>query len=336
MGLIEAILIAFAVGCLLAATGFGLFLPRSWIWNWADPIYYPLAILGVILLFISSERARQLSDLRADRAAIVQVLEQQNRSKPTFKITNIGSAYLKTSYEFIAIEANLGKTCREGFVASMECVYARDNESAISAAFNGFDLPPDPKEDLSTAERINDYCRRGFKLIDSLEVKGGFQSAIFSRLKESFAEVTIEKLNPGDIGFTQLAQQSFSARLSSDRENYIRLMPLDRRDQLQKMWDIYASFSSSIYSAFSMCLRIPESLVQNLKEMAQWEQEHSTLLAEKTDVEGKIQAAQSEPDLSWFQLVLAFILAKFWPFALVAALALKFAKGVASLRARRP
>ncbi len=81
MNTTNLVLLIWAVACLGVAAASA----RAWrttkSWKWVDPVYYPLAILGVVLLFISNNATRTLVDLR-DELAHAEQLIADNKAMP--------------------------------------------------------------------------------------------------------------------------------------------------------------------------------------------------------------------------------------------------------------
>jgi MFS family permease len=75
--LIAFAIISFAIGLIA-----GLTFHRSRVWNWADPVYYVIGVAGVVLLFLSSERIRVLTDLRSELIEAQQQLVELNVRPP--------------------------------------------------------------------------------------------------------------------------------------------------------------------------------------------------------------------------------------------------------------
>ena len=73
------VLLLWVAACLGGGYAAGRVWKRAKFWRWVEPVYYPLAILGIALLFFSNDNARMLTDLRDELADT----EQQTRtSKP--------------------------------------------------------------------------------------------------------------------------------------------------------------------------------------------------------------------------------------------------------------
>jgi hypothetical protein len=57
-------LLLWAAACVVVAYAAGRHWKEARFWTLVDPIYYPMAILGIALLFFSNDGARVLADLR--------------------------------------------------------------------------------------------------------------------------------------------------------------------------------------------------------------------------------------------------------------------------------
>jgi hypothetical protein len=82
-------LIGFFVMSFAIALLCGLAFHRAGVWTWADPVYYVIAALGVILLFVSNQRTRALADLRSALSTAQQKLTQQQANPPVVDLQNL-------------------------------------------------------------------------------------------------------------------------------------------------------------------------------------------------------------------------------------------------------
>jgi hypothetical protein len=76
------VLLLWAIGCVAVAYAAGCSWKAAKHWNWVDPIYYPLAILGIVLLFFSNDSARILADLRFELADTEQQIADLRTAQP--------------------------------------------------------------------------------------------------------------------------------------------------------------------------------------------------------------------------------------------------------------
>jgi hypothetical protein len=332
MALIEMSLILFSLACVMLAGAAGYLRPRWKLWGWVDPLYYALAIVAVILLFFSNERARVLTDLRAERAVVERRLQAQQNAKPQFQIQDVGTGSLKPGYDRLMAEADLGRNCAQALSTDMRCVLAREHGTLIASAFKGFQPTSTPARGLPAAQQLQDYCRRGFGLIDRLASSDGAVPIIFQKLKGSFAELGQKSLTPADGDITARYRRTFMDSLPGDGENFVARFPAPQQASVRDMWGVETSFAGNVYSAFEACLRIPQVEAAQLETMQRWQAEQTRQIAAKASVEKRLQDAQREPPPGTLHLFAAFIYGELWPFALVLALALKLGKGVAAWR----
>jgi hypothetical protein len=85
-------------------------------WNWVDPIYYPLAILGITLLFFSNDSARILADLRYELADIEQQVADM-RAAP--QSSNAAEA-AKASWAAEQARLDASRRATEGKITNMQ------------------------------------------------------------------------------------------------------------------------------------------------------------------------------------------------------------------------
>ncbi len=82
MSTTNLVLLLWAAACVAVGYAAG----RRWkspkFWTWVDPVYYPLAILGIALLFFSNDSARILADLRYELADTEQQIADLRAAPP--------------------------------------------------------------------------------------------------------------------------------------------------------------------------------------------------------------------------------------------------------------
>jgi hypothetical protein len=82
MSTTNLVLLLWAAACLGVAHAAGRIWKTSKFWKWVDPVYYPLAILGIALLFFSNDNARILTDLRDELADTEQQIADLKAAQP--------------------------------------------------------------------------------------------------------------------------------------------------------------------------------------------------------------------------------------------------------------
>ena len=107
-------LVTFSAVCAAVVIIVGLAAPKQWVvWNWGDAVYYPIAIVGVVFLFISKERDRSLDALQRDVGEKERRIAIQQNAKPEVNASNFQPVFLDVSYRLMMQESQLGDTCAE-------------------------------------------------------------------------------------------------------------------------------------------------------------------------------------------------------------------------------
>lgn len=119
----------------LFAFGLALFLGRRYkqsrIWQWIDIIYYPLAAIGVGLLFANTTAQRVLLELSqredAQRRSLAALVEQQ----PHIEL-GISKALVDASFGLVATIPEYAEVCQFSVSLDPRCSVAKKMEPAIS------------------------------------------------------------------------------------------------------------------------------------------------------------------------------------------------------------
>jgi hypothetical protein len=110
------VLLLWAVACVVVAYLAGRRWKAAKHWNWVDPIYYPLAILGIVLLFFSNDSARVLADLRYELADTEQQIADLRVAQPPSNA--VEGARVAWAAEQARLDAS--RRAAEGKIASMQ------------------------------------------------------------------------------------------------------------------------------------------------------------------------------------------------------------------------
>jgi hypothetical protein len=82
MSTTNLVLLLWAAACIAIGYAAGRYWQASKFWTWVDPIYYPLAIAGIVLLFFSNDATRILVDLRDRLADTEQQIADNKTAQP--------------------------------------------------------------------------------------------------------------------------------------------------------------------------------------------------------------------------------------------------------------
>ncbi len=131
MSTTNLVLLLWAAACVVVAFVAGRRWKAAKHWNWVDPIYYPLAILGIVLLFFSNDSARVLADLRYELADIEQQVADLRAAPPPSNAAEAAKA------SFAAEQARLdsSRKATEAMIATLQQTAVAHTVFQIIVAF---------------------------------------------------------------------------------------------------------------------------------------------------------------------------------------------------------
>jgi hypothetical protein len=116
MSTTNLVLLLWAAACIVVGYAAGRYWKASRFWTWVDPIYYPMAILGIVLLFFSNDGARVLADLRFELSDIDQQIADLRAAEPP---SNAGQAPA-ASYAAEQARLDASRRATEAKIAGMQ------------------------------------------------------------------------------------------------------------------------------------------------------------------------------------------------------------------------
>jgi hypothetical protein len=116
MSATNLVLLVWAAACIMVGYAAGRYWKASKFWTWVDPIYYPLAIVGIVLLFFSNDSTRILVDLRDQLADTEQQIADNKAVQPPS--SGAPAAISAWTAQQAKLEADLRAT--EAKIASMQ------------------------------------------------------------------------------------------------------------------------------------------------------------------------------------------------------------------------
>ncbi len=313
-----------SVGLFCAAFLIGWLTYRSFVWNWIDLVYYPLAAIGVSLLFLSNDVQRELLDVAELIERKNSVLVDLRNNRPNVEIDN-AEQLLAGSLEHIAVIQKWTEICDPG-PASVKprCLAVKD-------------LGPLVQRFLKTAREargsyeanLASVCIAGDSLLKNIQQKNALSDLVMDRFLAQFEKLSSLKLSP-------LAFDAFSSevdefkRSTQEHVNRIHRAAFDEEDNsgrlLRDVQRAEIEYAAILLMGLSQCASEARTGADVLRQWAEktstQEQEVARLEARRQDLK---QATTSRRALLWIQLNL-------WPLVLLGALSLKFAKGAAALR----
>jgi hypothetical protein len=315
--------VAFLIILFATAGTVGLRFYRSSAWNFVDVVYYPLAATGVALLFASNSTQRQLFELGqlADRhKAELQVIVS---AKPEVRIMT-SSELVDASFRLIATISELGAVCSKIPTVDPKCIIAKKLEISVQAF-----LKVTQAEYASPEIRLAAACSAAERLLDDIRTKEEISSLIGDELIQQYKIAVSRNYHPLDYESVDKEAQAFEQR-ALGRVAWLRnAVQNDDSESMRLVLDMRRSevdFGKVIFQGLYPCIIAPK---KDLDLLAKWttsrqskEEEINRIERDRDRVKG---SSAVDPLLLWINLNL-------WPFVLIAALCLKFAKATATLR----
>jgi hypothetical protein len=116
MSTTNLVLLVWVAACVAVGYAAGRYWKASKFWTWVDPVYYPLAILGIALLFFSNDSARVLADLRYELSDTEQQIADLRAAPPP---SNAAEA-AKASWAAEQARLDGSRRAAEAKIASMQ------------------------------------------------------------------------------------------------------------------------------------------------------------------------------------------------------------------------
>lgn len=302
------------------ALGYSRYPSRAW--NWVDIVYYPLAAIGVALLFLSGATQRSLLQVeeRIEQNSNAMKLLQANRPS----VQGIPPKELvDTSFGLVAGIVELADVCAKVPRMDPTCSVAEKMRSA-AAEFSKVAASAYDTQEL----RLATACAAGDTLVAKLRTAESMSSLVGDELAAQIAEARSRDRYYLDYSATARDAESFERR-ARERVAAVRSMIADKSEAMTYVFSVNEAeikAASTVIHALYPCVVVPRAKIEPL---ANWTVQRQSQETERARLEELKRQVQSTPAMSrslqWMQLNL-------WPFVLVAGLALKFAKGVATVR----
>ena len=149
------VLVVFAVAAYVIAGYVGLRNPSSEKWIYIDPFYYPIAAIGVVLLFLlNSGQRRQLELIQVQNRTQLE-RDALATKKPNVDV-NLNSQLLGSASSIISVDQQLADACLSYPTFTPTCEVAKK----LSPAYVNF-LKEREDSSASDVQRVSAYCAAG-------------------------------------------------------------------------------------------------------------------------------------------------------------------------------
>ncbi len=317
-------LLAFLAGSFVLSGILGFKFYRSGSWNVVDLIYYPLAAVGILLFFLAAQTQRNMlreSRLADESAKALAALEAE---KP--KITRFADAdMLEGGLRWFHMVKKWGELCSRQTGLDARCMVPERLFSVV----NSF-LEVAEADHGSYEARLARTCVAGDILLSAIANDRIFSASVSERMTRSYLDINAKRLSFFEYETFLHEVEVFSSAALKD-ERYVHRMAFGsgKDDEASRLvlgiGEAEVEFAAMILQGLYPCVISEKS---NLEALVNWEKVASARGDDKRRAErnrDRLKEALPDPLVHAIQLNL-------WPFVIIFALSLKFAKGMAAIR----
>ena len=308
----------------IIAYAIGRLFPSAFFWNYVDIIYYPLAAIGVSLLFLSNETQRQLFEINQAESEQRNIFLNLQESKPTVEVKN-GSSLLSQGLKSIQIIDQWRSICERWAVSTKTESRAVEDfalpvQNFLKAANQYFD---------SYEDRLSATCEAGDKLVKAIYETGNMSSTTADNFSIAYRQAIEKKLYYLNYEGLEAFINQFVRDSTHGAKRINDIAFKTKTDITRRLLEIELEkiqFGEMVLRGLAQCIFAPRKdlyALQNWKsEVENQSQELSAIQTHKLRLSNSNLANEK---IVWIQLNL-------WPLILILALSLKFAKGSAALK----
>jgi hypothetical protein len=297
-------------------------------WKYTDLVYYPLAAIGVILLFLSNDAQRKLIQTTWRASADRSSLQQLKNQRP-LKLSQVTPEILEAYLRHIRLVDDWAQICQDTISASVRtdprCLAASDLAPVVASFINAASRNYPSFEDKLLAT-----CSAGERLLISVRDGVGMSSFVGGRVYLAYAERADNGAGYGD-GERADYVRSFQDKTKSELDlvmNQIGAIDPEAKVLYSGILNAEVEYGGWILRGISPCTFAPPN---KLKAALGWRSHVLTKEQQLIGLEKSLEALRKPPPRTD---AFAYIQISFWPCVIIIALAMKFAKGVAALRSK--
>lgn len=315
------LLVEFATELFIIFGLLGWLQPKFWLWRWADVIYYPLAALGIVLLFFTNDVNRSLLRIEANQAATEKTWGERPNPRPDAVFETGSVRLLDARYGWFDASRQLGELCAMGTTEG--CSAHRVHAEALSATFGDFSVPQEG-DAVALARAEEAFCRAGFAYVERLANDSLFTFGAYDRLK-----MALGQLNKGKdearlktwLDQKMTEEQRIFATVTNEKERAIAAPYIK----------VEAAHSLALLGQLGWCATRDNRTSQNLKTLDAWQVEEANRAQTRARYALDLESARKNKPLTPLQQASRALQQQWWPYILVLALSLKFGKATSGI-----
>lgn len=319
---------------LVSAFGvFGIAFAVGWVgykwffWNVVDLLYYPLAAVGVVLLFLANDVQRELYD-------VTQLSEEQHTRlsdiqgrRPSVRVP-MSEGLLLAHLEQIMLIQRWIELCKDGpSAAEARCLAAKSLDPHV-ASF----LRIAQGKFSSFEERMLSTCDAGDTLLAAIGRADSMSSLVSEKFLAAYARLSAAEPHYLASSLLDSTVKTFHDETLEYVRQIQRLAFKETDSSALLLLDIRKAeidYGEMLLRGLFPCATAPRRELGHLRDWTSSKRTQEQHVAELEQEREHLKASPPRhPTAQWLQLNL-------WPIVLIAALALKFAKGSAALRNAR-
>lgn len=301
----------------------GFLFRRYSVWKYLDLFYYPLGAIGVILIFFMQSDARAILEFSERQQTVIQQLKDVIDNKPSVGDLHISDEFLRISGRMLNTIVRLGNECSGLGPTDQECHVAKQIGPIVEPYVKDFQVY---NNEENYEEIMYSICSNARNLFSDIQKETDYSELILKEamnhyiegLKKGFQWADIESIYKYIKSFRVRAERRYSSIIPHIEEKY--------RKFVKEKYDAEIDIATTIMHSFSICMEMPEAITNG--EMKIWKEKVSLIKDRKLDIENKVLTIMTRniknTPASYFNYL-------YWPYIIILALALKFAKGVAGL-----
>lgn len=295
--------------------------PKFWLWRWADVIYYPLAGVGIVLLFFTNDINRSLLRIEADQAAAEQAWRERPNPHPDVAFESGSVSLLEARYGWFDVVRQWGKVCA---MSTTEGCSARSKHAeALRATMGDFSIPQEG-DAVALARAEEKFCRGGFAYVQRLANESLLSLGAYERLKVALGQIS-KGQNEAKLSEwlkqTMVAQQRVFASVADEKERAIAAPYIE----------VEAEHSLALLGRLAWCATRDNSTSQNLKTLDAWQVEETNRAKARARYTRDLESARKNKPLTPIQQASRALQQQWWPYVLLVALSLKFGKATSGI-----
>ncbi|HYD38703.1 MAG TPA: hypothetical protein VEA60_13885, partial [Allosphingosinicella sp.] len=306
----DILLLLLGIGCFVAFGWVGRLFPRWGFWHYSDVIYYPLAGIGVALLFFSSDADRVVASLEQQRRNLQREWQRESNPRPQWDFKADFAESLDDYVRWIDEQKRTGESCRRR--PGYACQTYADHAGAIDDVFDDFS-PPKPDADAETQVRGEEhFCTLTYRLIDRLSDQVGLGSEAFEAVKRRVTSRPPASWSPQEA-------EGLKREILAARDLVLRISQGRHTDLIEEQYRAQEGFAGTLYAIASACAARSGDQAAKLEEMDRWRRTQSEHTRTDAQLLKAIEQARRDGTKTGLEHASKQVQLGLWPFVLLLA-----------------